>query len=363
MRLLLSDSTNAEQPGFVPSESSLGQEIEDIVHRAKGRVVAACFASHIHRVQQIAWAGIADGRKIAFFGRSMHRISDVGRRFGALDIPEDSLVEVEQLLELPEDQQMLITTGSQGEPFAAMSLMASGRHRVVTLSEEDTILISATPIPGNERAVSRVISQLHRVGCRVYHGRNSHVHVSGHGSQDELKTFMNVIRPKAFVPIHGEYRHLRAHADLAKQMRIPTVEVCEDGDAIELDGDTTRRIERAVKAPYIYFDSGADIEGSVLRARGKLADDGVVVVTVGVDLSGNKVILGPDVDLHGVGGDLDALSKKIADAVRTEIEGRSGKKPSLKQLQEMTRQTTRRVIRDETGTSRKPVVIPAVLEV
>lgn len=363
VRLLLSDSTNAENPGFVPSESSLGQEIEDIVHRAKGRVVAACFASHIHRVQQIASAGIADGRKIAFFGRSMHRISDVGRRLGVLDIPQESLIEVEELLELPEEQQLLITTGSQGEPFAAMSLMASGRHRVVTLTDDDTILISATPIPGNERAVSRVISQLHRVGCRVYHGRNSHVHVSGHGSQDELKTFMNVIRPKAFVPIHGEYRHLRAHANLAEQMRIGAIEICEDGDAIEIDGDETRRIERAVKAPYVYFDSGADIEGSVLRARGKLADDGVVVVTVGVDLSSNKVILGPDVDLHGVGGDLDLLGKRIADEVRAEIEGRDGKKPSLAQLQDMTRSTARRVIREETGTRRKPVIIPAVLEV
>ncbi len=362
VRLLLSDSTNAEYPGFVPSESSLTQEIEDIVRRAKGRVVAACFASHIHRVQQIASAGLADGRKIAFFGRSMHRVSDVARRFGALDIPEASIMDIEKLLLLPEDEQLLITTGSQGEPFAAMSLMASGRHRFVTLTAEDTILISATPIPGNERAVSRVISQLHRVGCRVYHGRNSHVHVSGHGAQDELKTFMNVIRPRAFVPIHGEYRHLRSHADLARQMRIPQIEICEDGDAIVVDGDKVRREERAVPAPYIYFDGGADVESSVLRARGKLADDGVVVVTVGVDLSNSTVILGPDVDLHGVGGEGDVLRKRIAEELKAEIEA-GGKKPSLAQLQDMTRQVARRVIREETGTRRKPVIIPAVLEV
>ncbi len=362
VRLLLSDSTNAEYPGFVPSESSLTQEIEDIVRRAKGRVVAACFASHIHRVQQIASAGLADGRKIAFFGRSMHRVSDVARRFGALDIPEASIMDIEKLLLLPEDEQLLITTGSQGEPFAAMSLMASGRHRFVTLTAEDTILISATPIPGNERAVSRVISQLHRVGCRVYHGRNSHVHVSGHGAQDELKTFMNVIRPRAFVPIHGEYRHLRSHADLARQMRIPQIEICEDGDAIVVDGDEVRREERAVPAPYIYFDGGADVESSVLRARGKLADDGVVVVTVGVDLSNSTVILGPDVDLHGVGGEGDVLRKRIAEELKAEIEA-GGKKPSLAQLQDMTRQVARRVIREETGTRRKPVIIPAVLEV
>lgn len=362
VRLLLSDSTNAELPGFVPSESSLTQNIEDIVRRAEGRVVAACFASHIHRVQQIASAGLADGRKIAFFGRSMHRVSDVARRFGALDIPEEAIMDIEELLLLPDDQQLLITTGSQGEPFAAMSLMASGRHRFVKLTPEDTILISATPIPGNERAVSRVISQLHRTGCRVYHGRNANVHVSGHGSQDELKTFLNVVRPRGFVPVHGEYRHLRSHADLARQMRVPQVEICEDGDAIVIDGDEMRREERAVPAPYIYFDGGADIESSVLRARGKLADDGVVVVTVGVDLASSSVILGPDVDLHGVGGNADILRKRIADELRVEIES-GGKKPSLAQLQEMTRQVARRVIREETGTRRKPVIIPAVLEV
>ncbi len=362
VRLLLSDSTNAEYPGFVPSESSLALEIDGIVRRAKGRVVAACFASHIHRVQQIASAGLADGRKIAFFGRSMHRVSDVARRFGALDIPEDSIIDIEELLLLPESQQLLITTGSQGEPFAAMSLMASGRHRMVTLTEKDTILISATPIPGNERAVSRVISQLHRVGCRVYHGRNANVHVSGHGAQDELKTFMNVIRPQAFVPVHGEFRHLRAHADLAKQMRIPQVEICEDGDAIVIDGGELRREERAVPAPYIYFDGGADVESSVLRARGKLADDGVVVVTVGVDLSTSSVILGPDVDLHGVGGDGDTLKRRIAEELKAEIES-GGTKPALAQLQDITRQVARRVIREETGTRRKPVIIPAILEV
>ncbi len=362
VRLLLADSTNAEVPGFVPSERSLGKTIEDIVRRAEGRVVAACFASHVHRVQQIADAGIADGRKIAFFGRSMHRISDVGRRLGALTVPEDSIVDIEDLLKLPSDQQLLITTGSQGEPFAALSLMASNRHKWVDLTPDDTVLLSATPIPGNERAVSRVISQLHRLGARVYHGRNAPVHVSGHGAQDELRTFFNVIRPQAFVPIHGEYRHLRAHAELAKEMNVPQIEVCEDGDAIVVDGDSLRREERAVPARYVYFDGTTDVSQSVIRARGKLADDGVVVVTVGVDLSDSSVILGPDVDLHGVveAADEDALEKAIAIEVTKAITAIK-KKPGLKQLQDATRQAARKVIREHS--QRKPVVIPAILEV
>ncbi len=362
VRLLLGDSTNAEVPGFVPSERSLGKTIEDIVRRAQGRVVAACFASHVHRVQQIADAGVADGRKIAFFGRSMHRISDVSRRMGVLSIPEKSIVEIEELLKLPPEKQLLITTGSQGEPFAALSLMASNRHKWVDLTEEDTVLLSATPIPGNERAVSRVISQLHRIGARVYHGRNAPVHVSGHGAQDELKTFLNVVRPKAFVPVHGEYRHLRAHAELAKEMGVEQIEVCEDGDAIVIDGDKIRREERAVAARYIYFDGTSDVSMSVLRARGKLADDGVVVVTVGVELASSKVILGPDVDLHGVvdGAEKDAVAKEIADEVRSLIEA-IAKRPSLDQLQQVTRQGARKVIREHS--QRKPVVIPAILEV
>ncbi len=364
VRLLMSDSTNAEMPGFVPSEVSLAAEIESIVHRAKGRVVAACFASHVHRVQQIADAGIADSRKIAFLGRSMHRVTAVGKELGVLNIPDDAVLDITDLLELPERQQLLITTGSQGEPFAALSLMASGRHKWVKLDKSDTVLISATPIPGNETAVSRVISKLNRSGARVYHGRNAHVHVSGHAAQDELKTFLNVIRPHSFVPVHGEYRHLRAHAQLAEAMRVPDVHVLEDGDRIVLDGDQTKVVPRAVDASYVYFDGSevGDIKNSVLRARGHLADDGVVVVTVGVQLSDCSVILGPDVDSHGFADDPAAIHAKAADAVRQAIEEIDpSSKPEMGQLQKAVRQATQRVIRSET--SRKPVVIPVVLEV
>ncbi|MEX0945822.1 MAG: ribonuclease J, partial [Acidimicrobiia bacterium] len=232
VRLLLSDSTNAERPGFVPSEMSLADSLRDIIGGAPGRVIAACFSSHIHRIQQIANAGVATGRKIAVFGRSLQRNTAVAKELGRLDIPEDAVIDIVELLKMPPHRQLLMTTGSQGEPFAALSLMAQGRHKFVEIGEGDTIVLSATPIPGNETAVSRVINQLLRRGARVIHGRNAPVHVSGHASRDELLTYLNLVRPQAFVPIHGEYRHLAAHAALARLVGVPQVDVCEDGDTI-----------------------------------------------------------------------------------------------------------------------------------
>ncbi len=360
VRLLLSDSTNAERPGFVASETSLATEINDIINRAEGRVVAACFASHVHRVQQLADAAIANGRTIAFQGRSMFRISEIAQSLGLLKIPDSSIVEIEELLRLPEKHQMLIMTGSQGEPFAALSLMAGGRHRSVDLSADDTILISATPIPGNEKAVSRVINNLHRSGAKVYHGRNRHLHVSGHGAEDELKTFLNVIRPQALVPVHGEYRHLRAHEALGKQMRVPHIQVCEDGDRIELKGNKTIHHPRDQKAPYIYFDGGADVTRSVMKERGALAEDGVLVITVAVNMKTSRVTMGPDIDAKGVSGDSDEMRDAVAAAVQQAIEG-IGNAPTVKRIHELTRQAARVAIKPHTKT--RPVLIPTVLEV
>lgn len=364
VRLLMSDSTNAEIPGFVPSETSLAGEIQEIIGRAQGRVVSACFASHIHRVQQMINAGIANGRKIAFLGRSMHRVTGVGADLGVLEFPESEVLDIVDLMKLPPEEQLLITTGSQGEPFAALSLMASKRHKWVDLEPEDTIIISATPIPGNETAVSRVISKLNRTGARVYHGRNARVHVSGHANQDELKTFINVVRPQSFVPVHGEYRHLRAHAELAEQMQVPDVNILEDGDRIIVDGERTQVVHRAVDASYVYFDGSStdDVKNSVLRARGHLADDGVMVVTVGVELSTSKVILGPDVDSHGFSDDPKAIHKLVADAVRNAVQSIDPEtRPEMQQLQKAVREAARKVTNAKT--SRKPVVIPVVLEV
>ena len=362
IRLLLSDSTNAEKEGFEPSESSVGPPIADVVRHANGRVTAACFASHIHRVQQIASAGVDAGRKIAFFGRSMHRNTTIAFDLGFLDIPERSVVDIQELTDLPDDQQLLITTGSQGEPFAALSLMSQGRHKFVQLDETDTVLISAKPIPGNETAVSKVISNLMRKGAKVVHGRNSHVHVSGHAAREELLTYLNVLRPRAFVPIHGEYRHLQAHAELAESMGVKTVEVLEDGDRITISGKKTTVERRAVPAGYVYLDGSSfgDVKDGVLRDRLHLADDGVVVVTVGVDHDTGEILYGPDLDSHGVMDDPTAVLLKAGDAVRSAVQERASGRPDHAELQKTIRQAAGRIIRAETA--RKPVIVPVLMD-
>lgn len=363
VRLLLSDSTNAEKEGFEPSESSVGQPIADTIRDARGRVIAACFSSHVHRVQQIADAGVAAGRKIAFFGRSMHRNTGIATDLGVLDLPERSVVDIKELVDYPDDQQLLITTGSQGEPFAALSLMSQGRHKFVALDETDTVLISAKPIPGNETAVSKVISNLMRRGATVVHGRNSHVHVSGHANREELLTYLNLIRPKAFVPVHGEYRHLAAHADLARRIGVKQVDVLEDGDRVVIEGKRTFVDRRAVPAGYVYLDGSAvgDVKSAVLRDRSHLADEGVVVVTVGVDHDNGEILYGPDLDSHGMMDDPSAVLEKAADAVRTAIELHDSGRTDHAEMQKTVRQAAGDVIRAETA--RRPVILPIIMEV
>ena len=362
VRLLLGDSTNAEKPGFEPSESSVGRPIADIVRDAPGRVIAACFSSHIHRVQQIADAGIAAGRKVAFFGRTMHRNTTLATDLGILSVPEKSVVDISELGQLPPDRQLLITTGSQGEPFAALSLMSQGRHRFVELGDTDTVLISAKPIPGNETAVSKVISNLIRRGATVVHGQNAHVHVSGHANSEELLTFLNLIRPRAFVPVHGEYRHLHAHAELARRMGVHAVDVLEDGDRVILNGKKTLVERRAVPAGYVYLDglSVGDVQSAVLRDRSHLADEGVVVVTVGIDHDTGEILYGPDLDSHGVMDDPSAVLEKAAEAVREAIKEHASGRSDIGELQKTVRSAAGRVIKAETA--RKPVIVPVVFE-
>jgi ribonuclease J len=362
VRLLLSDSTNAEVPGFVPSESSLAQPLYEIVVETKGRLVAACFASHIHRVQQIVDAAVDAGRYVGLLGRSMVRNVPTAEALGLIDIPSDSIMPIEELLRLPPEQTAIISTGSQGEPFAALSLMAAGEHRWVKVGEGDTVLISARPIPGNETKVSRVINGLLRRGARVFHGNNAEVHVSGHAAREELKTFINVVRPQALIPVHGEYRHLRAHAELAEQMKVPEVFLCEDGDAIVLDGGKARVEKGAVSAAYVFVD-GLEVAGSVhgvIRDRRHLADDGVVVVTLAVDNDTGEIIQGPDLESHGFMDDPGPVFEKAVKAVLNEL-GTIEVPIDTDQVERSVKRSVIRVLSNETG--RKPVVIPVVVEV
>jgi ribonuclease J len=362
VRLLLSDSTNAERPGVIPSESSLRRSLYELVVEAQGRVVAACFSSHLHRVEQIVDAAVDTGRSFAFLGRSMQRNTTIARELGIMDVPADRLLDIEDLLKLPPEETAIICTGSQGEPFAALSLMAAGEHRWVALEPEDTVIISATPIPGNETKVSRVINGLLRRGVTVHHGRNANVHVSGHAAAEELKTFLNVVRPEAMIPVHGEYRHLRAHATLASAMGVPRVVLAENGDRVVLDGSKTRHEPAAVDAGYVFVDGSevGDIAANVLRDRKHLADDGVVVVTLGMDSATGEVLVGPDLDSHG----LTKAPGEVLRLVRSEITKELGSLPKpcdADTVRRHVREVARRVIRQETD--RRPVVFPVVLEV
>jgi len=363
VRLLLADSTNAEEPGFVPSESSLAPALYELVVESRGRLIAACFASHLHRVQQIVEAAADAGRYVAFLGRSMQRNVAIGESLGVIGLPADVVLPIEEILTLPPQKTAVICTGSQGEPFAALSLMAAGDHRWVKVEEGDTVLISAKPIPGNETRMSRVINGLLRLGARVYHGDNAPIHVSGHGAQDELRTFLNVIRPRAFVPIHGEYRHLSAHAALARQMGVPEVLVCEDGDRVVLDGEETRVERRAVPGRLVFVDGLEMAEGvrGIIRDRRHLCEDGVIVVVVGVDAATGRVVQGPDLESHGFVDEPTAVLARAAEEVSAELRSMEGGPPHLEAMRQHVRAAVNRVTREEK--SRKAVVIPIVLTV
>lgn len=361
VRMLLADSTNAEREGFVESESSVGHEIRDLVAQADGRVILACFASHIHRVQQVIDAVVASGRKFTFLGRSMVRNTQIARDLGILSYPEEDLMDIGELADLDPVKTAVICTGSQGEPFAALSLMASGQHRNISLDPGDTVIISATPIPGNETKVSRVINNLVASGAAVFHGRNAHVHVSGHAAQEEIKTFINVIKPQAFIPVHGERRHLHANAKIAEQMGVEEVEVCVDGDVVVLE-DGALRVERsAIPAGYVYLDGidVADVE-DVIRDRRHLADDGVLIVTVGVDMASGEIVIGPDVDSHGVRDDAVTLHETVAEAVVSAM-GTLDWPADMDTVRRRVRNTASRSVKKQINS--RPVVIPVVIEV
>jgi len=361
VRLLLADSTNAERPGYVPSEVTVGERLDEIVSHADGRVILACFASHVHRVQQAIDAVVRDGRKFAFIGRSMLRNSDIASNLGVLDIPDGFLVGLDVLVDLPDADTAIISTGSQGEPFAALSLMAAGEHRSISLSEHDTVIISATPIPGNETRVSRVINNLYRAGVTVFHGRNTHVHVSGHAAAEELKTFYNTVRPEALIPVHGEYRHMVANAAIGRSMRIPQVEVCEDGDVVTLDDGVLTVDRQAIPGGYVYVD-GTDVgeAETIIRDRRHLADDGVLIVTLGINFSTGEILFGPDVDSHGVSKDFDDMRALITERITESIATLDVPvDPDI--LRRRVRNTATRAIKKIAG--RRPVVLPVVIEV
>ncbi|MGH9136639.1 MAG: ribonuclease J [Acidimicrobiales bacterium] len=367
IRLLLSDSTNAEEAGHTASERTVGKVLHDLflAHRGR-RIITACFASHLHRIQQIAEAALAFDRTIATLGMSMKKNVQLARAMGLLRLPDDRVVDIDEIGDIDPARLCVISTGSQGEPLSALALMAAGENRWLKLGSEDTVILSSHPIPGNEAAVASVIDGLTRLGVEVVHSGISPVHASGHAKQEELKTMLAVARPEWFCPVHGEYRHLRQHARLAATMGVAPeqVMVCEDGDQLVLSDAGIQRMERAVPAGYLYVDGiVGDVGHGVLRDRKVLAEEGVVVVVVSVDVTSRSVLTGPEIITRGWvhAAEAEGLLDECAEAVRSSLqEAFEHDALDIDTLQRHVRRAAGRFVNERTR--RRPMIVPLVME-
>jgi ribonuclease J len=368
VKLLLSDSTNAERPGQTESESSVGPVIRDLLRDFPDRrFVIASFASHLHRVEQVAHEAIAAGRRVAFLGRSMVHNTALAREMGLLDVAADRVIDIEEAARFAPGEVCVICTGSQGEPMSALSLMAAHEHKHVKISSDDVVVISAHAIPGNESNVGRVIDALHRAGAEVLHGGAAHVHVSGHASQEELKYMIDLVQPEWFVPVHGEYRHMVHHMRLAEDVGIPSnrIFVCEDGDALTVGDELVDVERRAVPAGYQYVDGiTGDVDHGVLRDRRTLAEEGFVVVIVTVDRATGEVVTGPEIVTRGWihAAEAEELLEDAREAVLASLaEAAKEGATDFETLRRHARRALGRLINQRTR--RRPAIIPVVMEV
>lgn len=364
--LLLSDSTNATVPGFTKSEAEVGHSLYDAIKNAEGRVFVASFSSHIHRLQQICDAAKACGRKIVVTGRSMLTNTRVARELGYLKIDENDLVDAYELNGIPENKVVVMCTGSQGEPLSALSRMANGEHKTLSIHDGDTVIISATPVPGNEKAVQQVVNSLAKLGCDVYDKHRCLVHVSGHGSQEELKLMLAMARPTYFMPVHGEAVHLRAHAKLGEKMGIPrdNIFVIDNGDSLEMRAGKVKR-GRAVESGVVYVDGLriGDTDPIVLRDRQKLANDGMVTVVATMSTK-RKKIEAIEVSGRGVSFTIDdEFTSDASDSIVKMIEKGSFNFTSsgTDALRKAVRDSLSNFIWNRTHT--RPMIIPVVMEV
>ncbi|MFP4370987.1 MAG: ribonuclease J [Halanaerobium sp.] len=298
---LFSDSTNVEREGYTLSEKVVGETVDEIFRGARERIIVATFASNIHRVQQIVDAAFKYNRKIAFTGRSMINNVDIARRLGYLQVPDDMIVDIRDCSDLPDSKVALLTTGSQGEPYAALTRMARGDHYHINIKDGDTVMISASAIPGNEKFVGQTINKLYRRGANVIYEDVSGVHVSGHASQEELKLMLNLVKPKYFVPVHGEYRHLYKHADLAEKNGISkdNIYIADVGDKIKFSDEKVEKDYNVQSGDVLIDGLGVgDVGNIVLRDRKSLSEDGIIIVVVTIDKHGN-ILVGPDIITRG----------------------------------------------------------------
>lgn len=365
--ILLSESTNIEEEGFEPSEATLTQTLDTIFKEARGRLIFASFASNINRIQQVIDMASRFHRKVAISGRSMERNIDIAMRLGFLKIPEGTLTDIRKINHLPDHQVVILSTGSQGEEYSALARMSSGEHRQINVKKGDTILISASEIPGNEAAIHEMMDNLYRQGAQVIAGAKFDVHVSGHGNREDLRQMIKLINPKFFIPIHGEYRFLVKHAELAKEEGLPEerILVIENGEVVEFDQYGGRKIQAKVPAGQILVDGTGigDIGNIVLRDREAMAKEGIFVVILTVDQRG-RIITSPDIISRGFV--YMRASEELINQARQEVKRLFARHSQRRPLDW---EFVKRSIRDELGeflfreTQRRPMIIPVVIQV
>jgi ribonuclease J len=367
----MSDSTNAERPGFTKSERTVGIALDEAFRGAKGRILLATFASNVWRVQQAINSACKYGRKVAIIGRSMINVVNISIEMGYLAVPEGVLIDIDEINRYPGNQILILTTGSQGEPMSALTRMAMNDHRKVDIYPGDTVIISATPIPGNEKSVSKTIDALLRLGALVIHGRAAGVHVSGHASQEELKLMLTLVKPQYLIPVHGEYRMLMSHGMLAQELGMPkeNIFIGTNGQVFEFSkefGVSTGKLAGKVTAGKVFVDGlgVGDIGNIVLRDRSQLSQDGVLIVVVTMDKEKGCAVAGPDMVSRGF------VYVRESGQLMTEAKQKVRQALANCEANKITEWATiKNSIRDALGkylyekTGRRPVILPIIMEV
>lgn len=362
---LMSDSTNVERPGYAMSERTVGNKFEEIFKNCKKRIIVATFASNVHRVQQIINAAVENGRKVAVSGRSMENIVEISMLLGYMKVPEGVLIPLDSINKYPPQKIVIITTGSQGEPMSALTRMAFSDHRKVEVTKDDLIIISATPIPGNEKTVSNVINELFKIGAEVIYKSLAEVHVSGHACQEELKMILALTKPKYFIPVHGEHRHLMLHASMAEKMGIENTFVLQNGSILEI-GMKEAKVAGSVAAGKILVDGlgVGDVGNIVLRDRKLLAQDGLIIVVVTISGENGEIVSGPDIISRGFVyvRESEDLMAKIREVAKESIEScQRSHATDWATMKNSVKNNVYHYIYDTT--KRSPMIMPIIMEV